>query len=185
MIELVDLCYTENSLSRYEFVEPIAAALTGAGADVSISHYSRANISASCTGVVLCGTALKDGSYLEHLDALSWVRSCSVPILGICAGMQAIAALHGGQVVRQPEIGLRNIDIIAQSPLLGAPRTISGYHLHTYAATLPGGFDVLAGSAKYVEAFSSRHAPQYGILFHPEVRNTWILESFAHICGEV
>ncbi len=185
MIQLVDLCYTENSLSRYEFVDPIAAALTTAGADVAIRHYSAGNVSSSCTGVVLCGTALKDSTYLEHLDAVSWVRSCCVPILGICAGMQVIAALHGGQVVRQPEIGLRNIEVIAQSPLLGAPRTISGYHLHTYAATLPEGFDVLAGNTTYVEAFSSRHAPQYGILFHPEVRNTWILESFARICGEI
>ncbi len=175
----------DNSLSRYEFVDPIAAALHRAGVDVAVSHYSQIHTLPPCDGVILCGTALKDNAYLDNVDSFSWVPSCTVPVLGICAGMNVIASLHGAHVVHRPEIGLRDIGVIADSPLLGALRTISGYLLHTYAPTLPDGFQVLAGTYSYVKAFSSRKSHCYGVLFHPEVRNTWVLEAFAHICGEI
>jgi GMP synthase (glutamine-hydrolysing) len=65
--------------------------------------------------------------------------------------------------------------------LLGEPGEIEGYHLHNYAATLPEGFLGLAGDAEIPEAFQHRTLPISGIMFHPEVRNRWILERFANL----
>jgi GMP synthase (glutamine-hydrolysing) len=37
----------------------------------------------------------------------------------------------------------------------------------------------VAGTTEVVEAFKHRERSIYGIIFHPEVRNRWILERFA------
>jgi GMP synthase-like glutamine amidotransferase len=71
------------------------------------------------------------------------------------------------------------IDIVAETPLLGEPRQIEGYHLHNYSVTLPEEFDLMAGTTDVVEAFRHSDRPLFGIIFHPEVRNKWILERFA------
>jgi GMP synthase (glutamine-hydrolysing) len=185
MMLVVDLCRRDMRLSRYEFVDPIVDALIKAGAETQVTHYTQVTSPGCYEGIVLCGTALKDGDYLGNLSSFSWLMSSTPPVLGICAGMQVIAALNGARVLPRPEIGIRDIGICAESPLLGQPRTIQGYHLHTYAPSVPQGFTVLAGSANYAEAICSDSSVQYGILFHPEVRNTWILASFARLCGSI
>ncbi|NYT01869.1 MAG: hypothetical protein GKC10_03815 [Methanosarcinales archaeon] len=180
MILLVDLCYQEDSLSAYEFVRPIADALARAGAGVECRHYTRVTpeSASECEGVVLCGTALKDNGYAEHIELFSWLQDPGVPALGICAGMQVMASLFGGRIIPHPAIGLEDISVVEDSSLLGPPRQIQGYHLHNYGVTLPPGFRLLAGTAEAVEAFRHPDRPLYGILFHPEVRNRWVLERF-------
>ena len=79
----------------------------------------------------------------------------------------------------KPAIGLERIEIITDTPLLGEPRQIEGYHLHNYGVTLPEEFLLVAGTTEVVEAFKHRERSTYGIIFHPEVRNRWILERFA------
>lgn len=186
MILLVDLCYRDASLSRFEFVDPLADAIRRCGHTPEIRHYSRplARAGPNCQGAILCGTALKDSSYLDHLEALDWVSRFDRPVLGICAGMQVFAALFGGEIVPSPAIGLAEIEIVEESPLLGERRTISGYHLHNFGTTLPPGFLKLAGK-QLPEAFRHPEKPIYGILFHPEVRNRWIVERFCTLAAEI
>jgi GMP synthase-like glutamine amidotransferase len=181
MILLVDLCFERESLSRYEFVDPIADALNRAGFSYRVAHYTemRENEMGENDGIILCGTALKDNVYAEHLESFAWIKSCEKPILGICAGMQVIGAVFGGCIVSQPAIGLEKIKIVRDSPLLGEPREIEGYHLHNFGVSLPEGFQILAGTPKQVAAFQHTVKPAYGIIFHPEVRNKWIIEKFA------
>jgi len=182
-ILLADLCYEKNSLSQYEFVHPIREILERCGFPCKICHYTEIeeNVLASYDKVILCGTALKDNAYMERIESFSWLKDLNKPTLGICAGMQVISAFFGGSIVPQPAIGLNMIEIIRSSPLLGEPRQIEGYHLHNYAATLPLGFLGLAGKPGLPEAFQHRTLPIYGIMFHPEVRNRWILERFANL----
>jgi GMP synthase (glutamine-hydrolysing) len=182
-ILLADLCYEKNSLSQYEFVHPIRVAMEKSGFPCKICHYMEIEegVLESSDRVILCGTALKDNAYLEQMEAFSWLRDLKKPILGICAGMQVISAFFGGSIVPHPAIGLNRIEITGSSPLLGEPREIEGYHLHNYAATLPEGFLRLAGDAEIPEAFQHRTLPISGIMFHPEVRNRWILERFANL----
>jgi GMP synthase-like glutamine amidotransferase len=181
MILLVDLCFERESLSGYEFVDPVADVLNRAGFPFRITHYTeiRANEVGKYNGIILCGTPLKDNAYAEHLESFAWIKSCEKPILGICAGMQVIGAVFGGCIVSQPAIGLEKIEIVRDSPLLGEPREIEGYHLHNFGVSLPEGFQILAGRSKQVDAFQHNVRPVYGIIFHPEVRNKWIIERFA------
>jgi ABC transporter with metal-binding/Fe-S-binding domain ATP-binding protein len=180
-ILLIDLCCEKDSLSHYEFVLPIRDALTRDGAYCEILHYAEVapRDRANCDKIVLCGTALMDNEYAEHLQSFSWIRGCKKPILGICAGMQVIGAVYGGSIVKDQSIGLKDIEIVRASPLLGEPRRIEGYHLHNYAVTLPQELSLLAGSIDAAEAFQRGNDPIYGLIFHPEVRNRWILERFA------
>jgi GMP synthase-like glutamine amidotransferase len=188
MILLVDLCYEKDSLSRYEFVFPIANVLRRARVPHEVVHY--AELSGDwldrAEKFILCGTALKDNAYSERADLFSWMRRCEKPMLGICAGMQVIGMAFGGEMVPQPAIGLEKIEIIRDTPLLGEPKEIDGYHLHNFGVTLPEGFEIVAGKPVAgrpgrVEAFCHCERPIYGIIFHPEVRNRWIVERFADL----
>jgi GMP synthase-like glutamine amidotransferase len=180
MILLIDLCHEKNSLSEFEFVHPIADTLKRAGAELEILHFTQIakNKLEKSDKIILCGTALKDNAYVTRIDLFSWLRMYNKPVLGICAGMQVIGSVFGGRIVAQPAIGLERIEIVAETPLLGEPRQIEGYHLHNYGVTLPKGFKLVAGTADVVEAFQHRERPLFGIIFHPEVRNRWILERF-------
>ncbi len=180
---LVDLCYEKDSLSKHEFILPVAETIRRAGEECDILHYT--DISEKkiekYERAVLCGTALKDNAYADKIDALSWILKWAKPLLGICAGMQVIALLSGGSIFARPVIGFESIRIIRKTILLGEPRQIDGYHLHKCGITLPQGFDLLAGTVGNVEAFMHREKPSYGIIFLPEVRNRWILERFVQI----
>jgi GMP synthase (glutamine-hydrolysing) len=131
--------------------------------------------------IILCGTALKDNVFRGQIDSFSWIKEFVGCILGICAGMQVIGSVFGGEIIPQADIGLKKIDIVRETPLLGEPRQIEGYHLHSYGVTLPDGFQLVAGKSDYVEAFKHQDRPIYGILFHPEVRNRWMVERFVQI----
>jgi len=184
-IHLVDSCYQLHSLSQYEFVHPVQRALERAGSSCRICHYTTVDEESleGCDKVVLCGTALKDNAYLDHLDRYRWLEKMARPVLGICAGMQVIAALFGGEIITRPEpaIGLERIDVNRPSSLLGPCREIEVYHLHSHDVSLPDEFLSLAGGDEAPEAFSHRSQPIWGLMFHPEVRNRWILERFANL----
>lgn len=182
MILLLDLCYERESLSAYEFVRPIGNAL-GAWARYDVIHFMdiTEDEMEKYERAILCGTALKDNAYAERLESFSWIKGWKKPLLGVCAGMQVIASVFGGRIIPQPAIGLEPIEVIEDSPLLGQRREIEGYHLHNYGVTLPEEFRLLAGRRSRVEAFCHRQQPIYGIIFHPEVRNQWILKRFAEL----
>jgi GMP synthase (glutamine-hydrolysing) len=150
MILIVDLCFKPASLSRYEFVDPIAGIVRRAGSECEVVHFT------------------------DRINK---------PLLGICAGMQVVAAVFGGGIVPQPKIGLEKIDITRETDLLGPPREIEGYHLHNFGVTLPPGFGLVAvaGRPGSIEAFRHSERQIYGIIFHPEVRNRWIVERFVDL----
>jgi GMP synthase-like glutamine amidotransferase len=181
-ILLIDLCYERDSLSMYEFVLPIAYAIDRAGMEYRIAHFMDVrDMPAGCDKIILCGTALKDNAYADHIAAFSWMKQMDVPILGICAGMQVTGALFGGCILPRLSIGLEKISIVLETPLLGKPGEIEGYHLHNYAVTLPQDFLLIANTAAGMDAFKHCERPIYGIMFHPEVRNRWILERFVNL----
>lgn len=183
MILLVDLCYKKDSLSKYEFVLPIANTLRRVNASHEVVHYTELcdELLEDSEKIILCGTALKDNGYSRQIDLFSWLKCCNKPVLGICAGMQVIGSAFGGEIVPQPAIGLEKIEIVRDTPLLGETKQIDGYHLHNFGVTLPDGFELVAGSPQRVEAFLHCQRPIYGIIFHPEVRNRWIVERFVDL----
>lgn len=123
------------------------------------------------------------------------VFELGVPVLGICYGMQTMAAQLGGavQASSEREFGYAQVRVEGQSALLrdiadhvdehGQPLLDVWMSHGDKVTTLPGGFELLASteSAPIAGMYDeSRHF--YGVQFHPEVTHTLqgqrILEHF-------
>ena len=57
-------------------------------------------------------------------------------------------------------------------------KEFEAYELHNYSVKPSKDFEILAKSKKCVQAIKHKSKPIYGILFHPEVRNKWIIKRF-------
>ena len=148
-------------------------------------------------GIILSGgpaSVYEEGAPVVSAEVLS----LGVPVLGICYGMQVIAALMGGRVEKSAdrEYGTANIRGEWGDPLfLGIEEfrhnmTIQVWMSHgDRIEELPPGFTPIARSANSpVAAMSNREKTVYGVQFHPEVAHTpkgkEILSNFLfRICG--
>ena len=100
-----------------------------------------------------------------------------VPMLGICYGMQAIAAQLGGQVAggSHSEFGHAKARVQGDSALFrGLPPSLNVWMSHGDRVTaLPPGFAVAASSTNApIAAMANAERGLYGVQFHPEVTHT-------------
>jgi GMP synthase-like glutamine amidotransferase len=184
MILVVDLSYRPGSLSLDEFVAPVERLVRKEEVPIRIRHYtglSQPDIR-SADGVILCGTALKDFGYLEALGRFSWLPSFPSPVLGICAGMQVLVRVYGGDVHLAPGIGMAEQQVVTPDPLLAGKDRFPAYELHSLSVTPPPSFLVLARSLSGAQIIRHRDRPVYGVMFHPEVRNEWLIRRFLSLC---
>jgi len=151
-------------------------------------------------GVVLSGgpASVYDDATPKAPEA---VFKLGVPVLGICYGMQTMAAQLGGQVEnsRVREFGYAEVRARGHSRLLeGIQDRINGekhglldvWMSHGDKVTaLPPGFKVIASNeATPIAGMADEGRKFYGVQFHPEVTHTRqggaILSRFVHeICG--
>jgi GMP synthase (glutamine-hydrolysing) len=186
MILLVDLCYREGSLGYEEFVLPVARIVEKAGYAVRAVHYRAApgTVPDDAAAVILCGTPLADTTFLSGLGNVSWLADVRVPVLGVCAGMELVCRVFGGTVGPGEEIGMTEVTVPAPDPLFAGRESFPAYELHTLACTDPGPLRVLAVSDRCIQAVRHPDKPVYGVMFHPEVRNEWVVERFLSLAGE-
>lgn len=182
MTLLVDLCNTEHLLSRDEFVLPIARIVERAGEVPTIRHYKdvEKNVPPGERSVILCGTALQDLAYIEHMNEFSWIAEGKIPVLGICAGMQVVSSIFGGTLDNRGEIGMTGIQVVGDDPLVQGQKVFEAFELHTLSIVPPPQFHVLAVSARCTQVIRHPHYCIYGVMFHPEVRHEWVVERFLH-----
>jgi GMP synthase-like glutamine amidotransferase len=180
MILLVDLCYRENSLGFDEFVLPIQRIVGGCGFLSRIIHYSRTGSreTEDASGIILCGTPVADNRFLADIRDFGWIVACPVPILGICAGMEVITCIHGGVLEDCTEIGMTHIRVTGEDPLLEGRDNFQAYELHGFGCRVPEEFLILAESDRCIQAIRHKKKAQTGVMFHPEVRNEWVVERF-------
>ncbi len=134
--------------------------------------------------------------------APSLVYELGVPVLGICYGMQTMAAHFGGTVLESKiqEFGYAQIRVHGNNPLF---RDIKDHVDHEDGSALldvwmshgdkvtalPPDFELIASTPSCpIAGMRARHKPFYGIQFHPEVTHTLqgkrMFEHFAYdICG--
>lgn len=115
------------------------------------------------------------------------------PILGICYGLQVVAADLGGEVQPSPsrEYGYARLKILdTNSPLFsGLPPEIDVWMSHGDHVTVPPpGFTITARSDDALNAFESLSKRIFGLQFHPEVAHTplggQVLRNFlVRVCG--
>ncbi len=151
------------------------------------------------------GVILSGGHQSVHEDetprADSLVFELGVPVLGICYGMQTMAAQLGGSVApaAHREYGYAQVRARGHSRLLRDIEdhtSAEGYGLLDVwmshgdrVETLPPGFQVIAETANApLAGIADEKRRFYGVQFHPEVTHTRqgqrIIERFVHeICG--
>ena len=151
-------------------------------------------------GVILSGgpNSVTEGD-TPRAPAAVW--DAGVPVLGICYGMQTMAAQLGGavEIGRVREFGYAEVRARGHSALLRDiedRRNAEGHGLLDVwmshgdkVTTLPAGFKVIASNATCpVAAMADEARHFYAVQFHPEVTHTpqgaAILARFVHeICG--
>ncbi|MGH8078581.1 MAG: glutamine-hydrolyzing GMP synthase, partial [Lysobacter sp.] len=127
------------------------------------------------------------------------VFDAGLPILGICYGMQTLAAQLGGatEAADAREFGHAQVELVAQDSLLdglkdhpGSPPRLDVWMSHgDHVSIAPPGFVVTARTDRIpVAAMANEEKRWYGVQFHPEVTHTKsgeaILRRFVtQICG--
>lgn len=156
------------------------------------------------SAIILCGTALKDNEFADSMgdagnaDKFRFIRDASgknIPILGIGSGFRVLTKISGGDVIgeRDLRIGMTKAKVVKTTgtaeKIFENRDNFEVYELHKNAVTLPDCFEALAvadvdggngetdGNGRILAA-KHRDKEIYGVLFHPEVRNEYIVENF-------
>lgn len=145
---------------------------------------------AGCIGVVISGAPIliTEVDTEPYLNRFQWLRTTTVPVLGICFGHQMIGLVFGALANRQREDrDWQTIEILADCPLFDKlPTEFDQLEDHCETVSIPAGFvHVGVSDACVNEAMMHGELPLYGVQFHPEVSGTTgavILENFVHIC---
>lgn len=154
----------------------------------------------SPNGIILSGGPASTTSN-KTPRAPQLIFELGIPILGICYGMQAMAAQLGGKVETSNirEFGHAKIRVQEQTDLLNhihddinenGQEFLNVWMSHgDKVTTLPAGFKIIASNnAAPIAAMANETQKFYGLQFHPEVTHTpkgkKIIECFVHkICN--
>jgi len=103
------------------------------------------------------------------------ILKLNIPILGICYGMQFIAKISGGKVIKskEREYGFRTLKILRKSKLLAGLKNNQQIWMshQDRIESLPKEFIITARTENSpVAVMESRYI--YGVQFHPEVTHT-------------
>ncbi|MCL1977256.1 MAG: hypothetical protein FWG55_04000 [Candidatus Bathyarchaeota archaeon] len=177
MILIVDMNWKKDSLAFNEFVQSIVNIVKPLE-DCTVKHYMELRISEleMFSKIILSGNALKDSQVFEHIDKFSWIKTLNCPILGVDTGMQIISLVFGIPLMSCRQIGITEVQTVKDNPLFEG--TFNVYTLHNYSVSPSETFDVMAQTGKCIQAIKHKQKNIYGVLFHPEVRNSHVLEQF-------
>jgi len=181
MILIVDLCYKKDSLGKNEFVDPVVDIVSHK--KYILKHFLelREEDISKADKIILCGTALKDNEFIKLIKKFSWIKGTNKEILGICTGMEVICLIFGGKLKKKREIGMTDIFVKRNDPILKNIKEFSAYELHDYSIDKIDQFLILAESNNSIQAIKHKEKKIYGVMFHPEVRNKEIISNFLEL----
>lgn len=132
-----------------------------------------------------CGIILSGGpaTVTDHMTprAPAWVFTANLPILGICYGMQTMAAQLGGGVFSSSkrEFGHAKLSIVEHSSLFEFISACPEEQLDVWmshgdaVSELPPGFNIIASTSNTpIAGMSDEGRRWFGVQFHPEVTHT-------------
>jgi len=175
---IIQIC--KEKLHYFEFVKPIEDVLKRNEIEFESTHYKNLTdeIIQKAEKIIISGTSLKDNEFLKDISDFSWIKKFDKSILGICGGMHILGLTLGGELKKQQEIGLTDINF--KEEFLGIIGMRQVYELHNFYVESKT-FDTFAESKNCPQAIKHKKNPFYGVLFHPEVRNKDILINFVHL----
>ncbi len=105
-------------------------------------------------------------------EAIRHYGEDGVPVLGVCLGHQALAAVYGGTVVRGEPVHGKTASVEHDGRTifrgLESPLVAGRYHSLVVDPNLPDELEVSARSGPTVMAIRHRSLPAEGVQFHPE-----------------
>jgi anthranilate synthase/aminodeoxychorismate synthase-like glutamine amidotransferase len=188
------------------FTFNLVQALQAAGADVRVLRndaIDRAGIesladdpASALRGIVISpGPGDPDDAGVS-MDAVRVAAERALPLLGVCLGMQSMAAAYGASIVRAPTLvhgEAAEVTHDGAGLLEGMPPSFMAARYHSLAvdaSTLPPELHVTAMSEVDRVVMGLRHAtlPLEGVQFHPESVLTpdgpHLLANFLRLAGE-
>jgi anthranilate synthase/aminodeoxychorismate synthase-like glutamine amidotransferase len=168
------------------FTFNLVQALQAAGADVRVLRndaIDRAGVdalasdaSADLRGIVISPGPGNPGTAGVSVDSIRVAAEHGVPLLGVCLGMQSMAAAFGASIVRAPTLVHGEASEVRHDGaglLAGMPDPFSAARYHSLcvdAGTLPADLHVTAMSDADGVVMGLRHSslPMEGVQFHPE-----------------
>jgi anthranilate synthase/aminodeoxychorismate synthase-like glutamine amidotransferase len=188
------------------FTFNLVQALQAAGADVRVVRndaLTRAGIEAladdpagDLRGIVISPGPGDPGSAGISVDAVRVAAERRIPLLGVCLGMQSMAAAFGGAIVRAPTLvhgEASEVSHDGRGLLDGMPADFPAARYHSLCVdpgTLPTDLYVTATSPEDGVVMGLRHRslPMEGVQFHPESVLTpsgpHLLANFLRLAGE-
>ena len=130
------------------------------------------------------------------MDAVRVSAEREIPLLGVCLGMQSMAAAYQGRIVRAPTLVHGEASEVSHDGaglLAGMPPSFMAARYHSLcvdAETLPAEFRVTAISEVDRVIMGIRHValPMEGVQFHPESvltpKGPHLLANFLRLAGE-
>ncbi len=188
------------------FTFNLVQALEATGANVAVLRndaIDRAGIEAMAedSAVDLRGIVISPGpGDPDHagvsMDAIRVAAEHEIPLLGVCLGMQAMAAAYQGRIVRAPTLVHGEASEVSHDGaglLAGMPPSFMAARYHSLCVdpeTLPAQFRVTAISEVDRVIMGIRHValPMEGVQFHPESvltpQGPHLLANFLRLAGE-
>jgi len=157
----------KNKLSEYEFIRPFLKYKP------RVENYKKIKSIKWADKIIITGTAIRDNDYLKNLEFFEWINEIKKPIIGICSGAQIIGLLNGGKIINNKEIG-----IVKTIGKIFGNKLTEVYSIHQNGIVNIKDFDIIAKSRKSDQIIKHKEKDIYGIYFHPEVRNMWIVDKF-------
>jgi anthranilate synthase/aminodeoxychorismate synthase-like glutamine amidotransferase len=106
------------------------------------------------------------------MDLIPSMAEAGVPVLGVCLGLQSLAAAYGGRVVRGDPVHGKPADVEHDGRTifrgLESPLVAGRYHSLVVDPELPGCLERSAWAGDVVMAVRHRELPAEGVQFHPE-----------------
>ncbi|HEX7223917.1 MAG TPA: aminodeoxychorismate/anthranilate synthase component II [Candidatus Limnocylindrales bacterium] len=188
------------------FTFNLVQALQAAGAEVKVVRndaIDKAGLeqlagddAAELRGIVISPGPGDPASAGVSVDTIDVAREREIPLLGVCLGMQSMAAAFGASIVRAPTLVHGEASEVTHDGaglLAGMPPSFMAARYHSLAidaSTLPPELRVTAMSEVDRVIMGIRHAslPLEGVQFHPESVLTpegpHLLANFLRLAGE-
>ncbi len=178
MVTVISTC--RYRLSEEEFVRPIVDIVRSQGFKCDVKDYmERFEVDSS---VIICGTALKDFDYMNHIENFEWILDYDGKVLGICAGYQIVSVLYSNELEEIVKIGVYEVKVSKDNPLISGVNRC--YFLHRLALkSCNDNLEPLAFQNDEVCMFKVRGKDIYCVSFHPEVLNVDIIINFLNLCS--
>ena len=162
-------------------IDALAAKLAAFGT-VTVRHYTQLRTLDPMPDAIFLSGCFTDWDR-EHLhetfaDELALIRETTVPLFGICAGLQLIGIAFGAPLVYPgegyEEFGFLPQTVLVQHPLLaGLGDTLHCFEHHCgQLGAVPEGFRLLASRESCrVQLLAHESRPIFGTQFHPELQD--------------